>query len=541
MAKVLKVAPDHLTMSLFDPGMTVLHRAGLGGLVGTLRYIERARDTGEAEEHNLPGGPWSSGAPPWIIDSVSVTLQLGTEETAAAEFFSRLFKIAFDIRDGLVYIPGQYGNLPPSLPVRAALQDGLLRTFYDHGPQSRGLGEALQITCEVDDRQIILQYPRMEWYSHQYEGARLATASLTTAQPLTRMLYPGAIQRHVKHRNSAITNFANLLVPLLFAPVGCFALQAGGRRVKEGGQRKFKPGGAILMPDFDDLEEAPAILAAFIPREVRQTRVVSLGDAALGAEVRLRAANLLADAGVSRVRALWCCATDWNSRLQPPSRIFEIDQRTLSDRRLEQYACAVAALPSRVLINAEGRSSWVDSVIRPLIADNIALGHVWYQNFTRLMTALDHFGRPIRHSLRFEQGGLQEMMNHPSATGDAENVLVCAIHRAVHNNLGRIRQETDGARPLSQATRNRWERFRERLRLSLVGARTADQCRNAICTLFGNAGTLDELRTGWRLLLPMFGDRRWQLTRDLALLALASYSRPEDASGDENPTTEEEN
>ena len=33
MAKVAKpVAPDHLTMALFTPGMTALHRAGLGGL-----------------------------------------------------------------------------------------------------------------------------------------------------------------------------------------------------------------------------------------------------------------------------------------------------------------------------------------------------------------------------------------------------------------------------------------------------------------------------------------------------------------------------
>jgi len=132
------------------------------------------------------------------------------------------------------------------------------------------------------------------------------------------------------------------------------------------------------------------------------------------------------------------------------------------------------------------------------------------------------------------------MMNHPSATGDAESVLVRAIHQAIRNNLGRIRQETDGKRPLSLATINRWDRFRERLRLSLVGAKTADQCRNALCTLFGNAGTLEELKTGWRLLLPMFTDRRWQLTRDLALLALASYSRPDEDAGEENTITDEE-
>src|ERR1700693_4557648 len=75
-------------------------------------------------------------------------------------------------------------------------------------------------------------------------------------------------------------------------------------------------------------------------------------------------------------------------------------------------------------------------------------------------------------------------------------VLVGTIHRAIRNNLGRIRKETDGDRPLSQATKNCWKRFRERLRLALSGAKTSDQCRNAICTLFANAGVLKELKDG---------------------------------------------
>ena len=42
MAKVAKpAAPDHLTMTLFAPGMTAIHRAGLGGLACTLQAMER--------------------------------------------------------------------------------------------------------------------------------------------------------------------------------------------------------------------------------------------------------------------------------------------------------------------------------------------------------------------------------------------------------------------------------------------------------------------------------------------------------------------
>jgi CRISPR-associated protein Cas8a1/Csx13 len=526
-------------MRLHAPGMTVLHRAGLGGLAATLKYLERAAATEELTEEEFPGAPWPLDGPPWEVGEESVTLRFGDAEDAAAVFFDRLFRATFRIRDGLVYLPGQYGGLPPPLPVRAALQDGLLRTFYDHGPQSRGVGDRMSICFDVDDKQVAVEYPRIEWYSHQH-GAALATASLSSPQPLTRMLYPGAIQRHVKHAASSITNLAPLLVPLLFAPVGCFALRAGGRRVKDKNRRVFKPGGVIIIPDFNNLPDARSILASLIPRDTRESRVVSPGDAALGAEIRLRAANLVHSPSLASIRAVWCCATDWNSRLQPPCWVCQIQQDALNDERLERYAVAVAVLRSQVYTNQGGENFLVDSVVRPLIANNLALDNEWYQDFTRLMTARDTNNRPLRDRIRSEQRGLHEMTTNPAFLSDAENVLVLAVHRAIRNNFGRIRQETDGNGPLSQGTINRWGRFRERLRLALVGAKTADQCRNALCVLFGNAGTIPELQDGWRVLLPLLSDRRWTLARDLALIALASYAGSGVKDDEPTPTSEGE-
>ncbi len=120
------------------------------------------------------------------------------------------------------------------------------------------------------------------------------------------------------------------------------------------------------------------------------------------------------------------------------------------------------------------------------------------------------------------------MISDPTALTEPERVLVSSIHQAIRINLGRIREETDGDRPLSQATKNRWNRFRERLRLGLVGAKIPDQCRNVICTLFANAGVLGELQNGWQMVVPMLRDARWMFARDLALLALASYARAEE-------------
>ena len=69
--------PDHLTMNLFDAGMTILHRAGLGGLASSLRYIERAWKSDVILTEELPGEPWSNGKTPWDVSAQSITLRFG--------------------------------------------------------------------------------------------------------------------------------------------------------------------------------------------------------------------------------------------------------------------------------------------------------------------------------------------------------------------------------------------------------------------------------------------------------------------------------
>ena len=70
------VARDDLTMSLFAPGMSALHRAGLGGLACTLKAMERQYENGSLAKSKLPG-PLQDDRPPWEIDEHAVTLRFG--------------------------------------------------------------------------------------------------------------------------------------------------------------------------------------------------------------------------------------------------------------------------------------------------------------------------------------------------------------------------------------------------------------------------------------------------------------------------------
>jgi CRISPR-associated protein Cas8a1/Csx13 len=121
---------------------------------------------------------------------------------------------------------------------------------------------------------------------------------------------------------------------------------------------------------------------------------------------------------------------------------------------------------------------------------------------------------------------------------DGDRFVIQAVHEAISQRLGQIREETDGknAKVLSQATKNRWERFRERLRLALAGAKREADVRFALTDLFSRGGNNSVLKTHWAKVLPVLR-KDWQLARDLGLLALASYAGRGDIETKTHPTT----
>ncbi len=80
----------------------------------------------------------------------------------------------------------------------------------------------------------------------------------------------------------------------------------------------------------------------------------------------------------------------------------------------------------------------------------------------------------------------------------------------------------------------------ERLRLAFAGAKTADSFRHALTDLWSRAGSNSVLKETWPQVLPLLSVDKWQLARDLALLALASYQGREQGQEDVDLSTIEE-
>jgi CRISPR-associated protein Cas8a1/Csx13 len=552
--------PDHLTMSLFAPGMSPLHRAGLGGLACTLGALERHHRAGLLRDEVLPA-PFIDGRPPWDVDDQTVTLRFGAPEQAGP-YLRRLFAYAFGIRDdGLIYLPGQHFN-EPSAAVLADLQAGLTLTFLQHGRVRALAKEPTLVTYDVegDGRPgIEVQYKKCSGFKHQNGWESLVDKrGVLVSKPITvdGPISPGSVVRHVAYTgDTGMEDPPERMLPLYFALVGCLALPVN-RGVA-----------ALIVPDVTDLAEFVLDRPAMTPTTATECQIAGAADAGFAAQVRVRrnprrsaevatrARRSLGVAAIPGGHAMTFTPTPWAS--QQKSRVATIAVPPGEDRLLDRYERALSHLPARVvnrtLTAATGRGKArtvverreafrTDSIVRPLIAENLALGRPWYAGFVKFLTRTNPAtDKPYRNQLPFEREGLHAMISDPTMWDDeGEALVVRAVHEAIRHTLRRIKEDTDGPGnvPPSQATRNRWDKFNETLRIALAGAKTANDARHALCDLFSRAGRVPALVDGWRAVLPKLADGRWQLTRDLALLALASYSGKGAGTSEATPTDE---
>jgi CRISPR-associated protein Cas8a1/Csx13 len=104
---------------------------------------------------------------------------------------------------------------------------------------------------------------------------------------------------------------------------------------------------------------------------------------------------------------------------------------------------------------------------------------------------------------------------------EGEALVVRAVHEAIRQRFGQI---ADDYKSNPAGMRNKFNNERERLRLAFAGSKTVTQARTALCDLFSRGGPNKPLQQAWQKILPMLRDDHWQHTRDLALLALASYT-----------------
>jgi len=219
-----------IQLHLGDPGMTLMHRAGLAGLWMTLEQLESTRD----RPGNLS----------WQRDNRSVSLSW---EGSDREVLDWLLGQAFQVDgDGLIALTG----LNPQAmdrQTRVTVHQGMLGTLLQHNKTHQATGQQT-VALEVDEREVTVKYKALKSYVHQTFANKLCDGKgKLQRKPIdvAGWINPGAAVRHVAF--SSQTSFQELpemVLALLFAPMGCQFLAAIARSREARPVRPRHPRGA---------------------------------------------------------------------------------------------------------------------------------------------------------------------------------------------------------------------------------------------------------------------------------------------------------
>jgi CRISPR-associated protein Cas8a1/Csx13 len=497
---------QRVEVRLNEPGMGPMHRAGLGGLAASLAAL------GE-----VAGGSWELHGDRVVLASDDWP-----------RFLSGLYGRAFGLKNGLVDLPGAWGRHAPELPVRVALQEGLLYTLWQYRRKSRNLpGGPTTLGYEVDAKPVHVTYSPLAGYPQQRAWETLigAGGGLHDEVVVDSTLAPGFTSRHARFTETGVTQSLRAALALHFLPVGSLALRLPGS--------KGTPSRAVLLvPDCEDLKEFARRRPLLNPREARECLVSSPADAALQAVVRLRAKRAERLLGHGVVAVLFE-ERPWG-RQKVPKRLVEVLPAGVD---LDRFERACALLLPRLLLSRKGEGYWVDSVVRPLVAENIASGRVWYDDFRRLFFGAGGQGES-GWRIGQERQGIHEMIT-PENLNARELALVGAVHEAMRRRFGQIWQEA-GKNP--DVYRKRRQRQEERWRLAFCKAKTPEEFWRVRDDLFARAGRLPSLQgLGPEVLASLVSEDAWERDRSLILLGLVSYkpARGAGSDGDEVEDVEE--
>lgn len=491
--------PNSLTLKLFDPGMTHLHRVGLAGLYMTLNQLDPA----EYQEH---GG--------WKLTSTAVELFW---QNSPKDLLEPIIKKALGIsKDGVldffVHRKHRMGDLE-----KFNFHKAVLGTFLQQTRTRKTAKEETRLSFEYDQKTITVSFKKLTQYNNQKTTNIFdKKGGFKKNIKLAGWAFPGGIVRHADFKApTELSDSADKFLCLLFAPVGALFFLISCKN-KEG-KRDNRKGAAIILPHIKDLEVFDRCYRKYLHSPVSKLYANSLGDAGLSA---LAVLNAKGGDGMLRELEIDSCSivtqgkVPWNKQGKSRTALEQI--RTVNRPRLAFFSFASGILANKLVIK-EDESYYVQtSTARGLIAGNIAADRPWYTDFYTIMQS-----QKIAYATGFDRRGLHAMIESERTNwpDPADKLFVETIHAAIRNRYGAL-----AARASAKGEKIRFDREFEKIRTSLMRAKNAQTMRRELADLFARGGINKSLQQNWPQLLELFTGKDWQKARDLSLLALASYA-----------------
>lgn len=491
-----------LEFDLGTPGLTLLHKAGLAGLYMTLQQLESEIPSGQRPGHLN-----------WTLSKRGVCLQWQGNDYEVLDW---LLQESFQLDDGLISLRG-LDSKSMSRDAQVILHQGMLGTFLQHGKTRKVAGERTQaLMIDEDKPPIVVSYKALDRYAHQGFARELCDRKgKWQKRPINiaGWLYPGATVRH--NAFTGDTGFAEppeMALLLLYAPVACYYYILRSRLRDQRAQY------ALVIPEIIDLEAYAQcrLNPHYRYATYKDFHASGLGDAGLRFLTQQATAETSQMLAVPRCQVLTLGTVSWSSQQKTRTDLLIVESNY---QACKNYRICSNAFPPYLSVNAKsGESFMVTSFARELIAENLARNRPWYMGFADWVQSNEQF-----RQLNYERGGLYEMVVR-SEMGEKERLFVQACHEAIRITYYRLYKKADDRNEYANI-----EREVTRIRTRLSRCKNSETFREFITDFWSRAGRIPTLQEHWDELMELVMDpQQWKKSRDLALLALASYKSRDD-------------
>lgn len=484
-----------IEFDLSNPSYTLLHRAGLAGLWISLNQLEK-------DKVDLPHKiKWEK-----TNRKIILNWEENGEDKAVIEW---LLNECFQLQDGLIALRGLDAKTMRK-DALVIVHQGILGTFLQHNSTHKSI-EVVKETLQSDEGeiQIPITYKSLASYAYQDFASNLCDKKgkfLNKPISVAGWLNPGAVVRHVAF--STDTSFEeppeNAFL-LLFTPVACYYYVLRSRLRDKRAQY------ALIIPEISDLEKYALYRQNKHLRNAvyKDFYASGLGDAGLRFLTYETTANIANTFGLSSCQVVTLGTVAWSTQQKTRTDLYIVK----ADSQIcKNYEVCKDYLQDK---SVKGKESGfiACSFAREIIAENLAQNKPWYEGLANKVNSNELFER-----LTYERGGLHQMVQKVD-WAERERLFVQVCHEAIKYTYGKIYDNAQKRHEIAN-----FDRETVRIRTGLARCKNANTFREFITDFWSRAGKIPTLQENWQELMELvMQEKHWKKSRDLALLALASY------------------
>lgn len=534
---IAKAVKPKIEISLSDPAMTMLHRAGVAGLYMTLKALKKRYPTLKSRPGNFK----------WTLTETSISLfWKGSDYEALDWLFSESFQIS---SDSLISLTGLQSH---SREGQLAVHVGIKNTFLQHNQFFKSAGDATE-NITIDDLEVAIDYKKARSYAHQNYAEQLCPIKKLNWKKasvkfklfilyrytligllflfdikqggnlqqkiigITGWLYPGATVKHYAYKKETqFTESIERAIALLYAPVACLYFIAPKSRLHD-----TKTQYCLVIPEITDLKSYTRQRQKMSSWNYQQFLASGYSDAGFRLLTQQAALRTIKQNDFKRCQIITFGQTQWTGFQKIRKNVETVE---ITDKVIENYRLCDRYFHNRVVEWEEG-NFMAASIVRELITENLARGLPWWQNFTHAVRSSKLF-----KLISYERKGLYQMVKNAEWDEQAQILFVKACHQALLQIYGKLYGRGKEGEYVQISREN------ERIRSGLIRCLNSEDFRHFMTANFwSKAGNISILADYWEELMPLTTKpNNWKLARDLALLSLSSYKSQKRKQAEEN-------